>query len=261
MGAWGQAGAWGSGAAAAGSGNGRVLPDSHDLVVWYNPGSTTTWANAGTGAHLDLTFHGAAPGLYGGLGPFGDALLAPAALGAGAGGTVGITPTDQGNPPGEGSTITASAWLFFPAASGDPTAQGIMVKEYAPGSWTAPYLTWWLALTGDGHLQADCTLLGGSQPTVASSAPLAAGQLHHVGLVLVGGSSGSLTLYADGAQVGQASFSGTLDYASHGPYAVAGIPDVAGSTHSPGWVDDVRLASVARDASWFSAVWATRRTP
>lgn len=238
---------------------GRTAPDSDDVVVWYDYLGGSSWNATVGGSANNLTIVSTS-GPFEALGVFGDSMFAPSPFLDTSTGGVGYGSTTTA---GEGSAFTASAWIYVRAVpDSTPGIWPIVGKQNADGDWGPPYATWHLSLvpgtgtSGTADLGAGIWLVGG-----AGVVPQASGVspgLHHVGLTV---DSSYARLYLDGVLADSKATGASPDWFSHGPYFVGGLKLTA---YSRGWsaqsVGDVRVARVARAGSYFSSVYATRRT-
>jgi len=227
----------GAGGGGASSGVTRVAPDGNDLIVWAldDAAGTTNPVNTGsTGGASNLSL--AAGVTMGRNGLFG------ACASVDSGGTANLNGAAAVQP----GTFTASLWfrtMSYPCAiltrvhgvSEGPNNFSVGI-EFA--SNYTPVISVRTAFTG---------LLSVGSTTVAKSWW---GQWNHVGCTYDGS---TLIGYLNGDSIGSIGGGGAMDYDPSFPWTIGGV-GVLGSTPS-GRFDDVRIASVARPASWFASVF------
>lgn len=235
----------------------RIPPDSDDVIVWYNyPGGATWNADVGSSAN-NLTII-STTGPYQSLGVFGDSMFQPSPFLSTSTGGVGFSSTTT---TGENNAFTASAWIYVREVPGStPGVWPVVLKQNVDGDWSAPYASWHLSLMpgtgapGTADLGSGIWLVGGAGVTPQASGVTTG--LHFVGLTF---NSTSVKLYLDGALVDTKATGAVADWFSDGPYFLGGLRLTA---YSRGWsaqdVDDVRIARVARDASYFTTIYNSK---
>lgn len=263
-------GAAGGGGGGGGAAPARVATDSHTKICYYDlphgdlGSATEVWTNSGTGGALPLTVHASGSSyMVSGMqragarvqGNFSDGCLLPASIDYGGGGTMLVS---AGTTLDETAALTASAWVWIPALPAGSVWGLLLGKQAGVGSWTPPYADWGLYHTPDAQLVALVTYAAGSSIVAASDFDLLSSGLHHIGMTI----SGSMVkLYLDGDQVGAVTLAGPRA-TNGGRLLVSGMPvaDAVSPRYSAGALGDIRIEDTARDAAWFAAVWATRRT-
>ena len=221
----------------------RVPTDAHDVLVYTcdDAAGSGTVVNTGSAGSADLTCEGSPR--QGRAGLFDLAVDFPGTNGVDAYGAAAVTPAYP---------ITLSLWTRSRGFPGGYTR--FLCKSYAPASWSAPYLslsieqanasngTWEVVIAVSGSLH---TL------SVPYADRLQLGVWHHIGLTYDGA---TLAAWKDGVQVASLSLTGAIDYGSNGLWFFGAVPTVAlGGSGDPvdGLIDDVRVANVARAASWW----------
>lgn len=252
-------------AGAAGSAPSRhTAIDANDQYVWAlndgAVGSAAPSSYANTGA-LGATGNAMAP-LSGSVfrtspGMFGTAPNSSTAFNTyGTGCLIGPTGT-AGN---IANPITVSCWMYFEVNNGsmhlvgrshDTTNDAGNESVFLSFNATGPYGSLWLP--------------GGNTIVQASNGPYIGNvsyggfMWHHTGMTYDGT---TMKIYVDGDQVGSTAATGAIQYVGANPWWVycrraAGDTTFPASEAFTGRICDVRIANVARSASWFQSVFQT----
>jgi hypothetical protein len=235
--------------ASGGGGASRVAPDANDLLVWSFQEEAGSYVNAGSvGAGGDLGTVGAvvargAPGLWGEKSAYfpGGALNSLVKGAAGA-----------ANRPG-GSAFTISGWVYFPVVVAG--LDFYVIRYYhSTDSWTSPWYSFSFAIeSGDKRFRS----VSRFSITDASAKAVSPWELsdgwHHTGVSFDGT---ELIQYLDGCEVARVTPAGAPDWGTDGSWAFGGNGSLA-TEHPECGFKDWRVANIARDAAWFSKVWAS----
>lgn len=225
----------------AGAALARPYPkDADDLHVWaLDEMAGTSFANSGSSS-LALTASGSVsvgvPGMWG------------SALSLWASTTAGAASADTTDDPSTGH-VTASIWVWFVSSLNS----NIFCRFARPTStpWSSPYVAWRISrdsgVTKFSIARAPATY---NEISAAGVPEMLVNQWNHVGLSYDGT---TLRGYVNGQLAASGSYSGAIDYTTAAPYVVG--TDRATFTNVTGHYADARVASVARDAAWFRAVY------
>ncbi len=247
-------GSYGSGGGAPG----RVVPDSHDVLVYSDFSGLSAGAvpNAGSAGALTLSAGGALTNLPG---QFAEAALG--CIAQNGSGTAGGVLYSAGTTYGEGTEITLSAWLWVLGATSYPGFTPIFGKTYDPGSFAptpAGPVSASLFMLQDGTAGGYVVLSNGDTPGLVTPVFAPNDGWHHIGITHDGA---TLKLYADGVLADSVSAPHAVDWGNHGRVITNGFVNNGGTyASSPAVVSDRRWANVVRPASYFTNVWTTRRT-
>lgn len=241
---------------------GRVDPDSHDVIVWMfadqEAGAASVVKNSGSaGTDGDLTVRYGSP-LLQSQGVFsnrGGGVTEGAAVQTLGTDTAGFrTPNDSAAVPSSlepPAPLTWSGWVY---CRGVPSANShaAVAKAYrlATQGWSDPFWTTLITIATSNVTSFSLTK-GGSRIYLQSYRRLVPHVWHHVGWTYDGT---TMKGYIDGDIVAQTSNAGTVDYGAHGPYFV-GNTYIAAASDVTFLVQDFRVASVVRPASWFRTVY------
>jgi len=231
----------------------RVATDSNDVAVWTLNESAAPFANSGSGSATSLTVLYGSSSLEADVGAddrgeFDSAIAMVASLGPRLSTSTAV--------PEPTSTITVSFWVWV----WDWSASGwgrTVYKMANPGAWASPFVVLApleFSSTGDGSGAARILTVGGTGSNVVtiSAGAISKYAWHHVGLTYNGS---IMRLYIDGSEYDTASTgTGNIDWDDNGEWVI-GSPPGLNSEHIYGMIDDVRIADVVRDATWFADVW------
>jgi hypothetical protein len=247
-GATGNAGASGATGPAGGLTASRLTPtDSNTLIEWTLDEAAAPYANTGTAGTLNLGTAGVAPESVTGL--FGNA--------AGFNGTGfqgGLTTGNSSVGEVPGSQLTVTAWVFYRGFG--INFNTIVNKEYRnDGTHTNPFLAFGIYeyTTGDGQWNVAVTT-GGTNFTVLMSNPVNKLSLGSWMLVALTYDGTTLRAYLNGALVGSTAVTGSVDYGTHGPYAV-GFEEVGTQGTANAIIDEVRVESTARSQAYLETMY------
>lgn len=242
---------------AAASTPGRLAPDANDVLVYNDFSGLSAGAvpNEGSAGALTLSAGGALINLPG---QFAEVALGCTAQNSG--GTAGGVLYSAGTTYGENTEITLSAWLWVLGATSYPGFTPIFGKTVDPTTFSpaAGPVSATLFLLQDGTAGGYVALDNGDAPGLVTPAIAPNDGWHHLGITHDGT---TLKLYFDGALADSVSAPHAVNWGNHGRVITGGFVN-NGSVYAspPAVVSDRRWANVVRPASYFTNVWATRRT-
>lgn len=226
----------------------RVAPDSNDTLVYLLNDGPTTFANTGTaGSSANWTSYGTP--ISGAQGLFGSSLYVAGTPvtsnvdGAGGASSTLITPN-----------ISLSGWVLVKRYSSAPLE--LFNKQYFANGWSNPYLTFGFQMTSsnDGRCDLYITLNGVLQSINSGSAYLIPqGKWSHIGGTWDGT---TLKFYVNGSLANSSGFSGSITYSgTPGQWYCGGIPGTSTNQTGCAIFQDIRVANVARPASYFANIY------
>ena len=227
-----------------------VAPDANDVYAWDLGESAAPYANQGSAGSANLTVLGSgtlrtSPSLFG-VGPNSSNSVGSAGTGmlTGGAGSAGVA-----------YPISMSCWFFQTVNPGGSVA--IFGRGHDTGTDSTGNESVCL-FTNSGTLQTMVYTATGEHNLTATYPTLVTNTWHHVGFTYDGA---TLIQYVDGDAVKSTSVTGAVQWTTANPWCVYGIADTSDTT-SPYWssilagrVQRVRVASVARPASWWLNVW------
>lgn len=229
---------------------GRILPDAADLVVWEMNENALPFRNKGSmGSSMDLTSQSAAGWSANNVGRTNACPYFP-------GGRSCYVYNDNTNfrP---NYPITISHWIYLTGYM----VWGMAVTRWTDSSWVGPYATWypWQLAGEPGPRQSWWWALvktdgggGGAGPpnSADSQYDTVTGIWYHIGIVYDGV---KIQTYWQGQKINENALWGNIVYNSGSVrtnIGASGYPE-----NLQGYVDDIRIAGVARPASWFAAMY------
>lgn len=237
-----------------------VATDANDVIYWRFDEAAAPYLSTGNGSSLPLNPPPTVTAVTSTLGIFSGAVAFPGPQNSPYYLDTGPTGTNIS----ENANITAGCWVYlfdygFNFGGGFGNFASILGKAYRPDSsvWAAPFWTWNLQVLNDatGRLFGQVSVAGTSHG-VESNFVIPLRQWCHIGLTYDGT---TLTLYGNGAPAPQGTVAGggAIDYSAHGPYRVGGGNPISSVQSSPsdnlhGLVDDVRIANIVRNATYFT---------
>lgn len=228
----------------------RTAPDASDYLTYTMNESALPLANGvsaqGSNGNLDTAIGGTLT--YGQLGFFSNAVLNPNTTRSEAYGSLSTT-LEPAQP------ITLSAWVL-PLAS--PNGEIFSKKAQPQGTWTGEVIAVGLGFDAGGTGRIVCNVGVANTLHACTSAAafhVTVGVWNHIGCTYNGVQQQA---YLNGNLVATCAQTGAIDYQTHGPWYVGTNNDnTAVGTAMTGYIDDVRVATVARPASYFQTIWTT----
>lgn len=230
----------------------RILPDVNDIIVWActDVEGSSTLANTGTlGSAANLSVQ------------YGSPILQ--AEGVFTGGCVQIF-SDQNNgwhTPNDTVATSASLQPAFPVTIScwvnprwiSSQTYNIFCKSYrvAQSGWNSPWVSIGCNVNGNSSILNFYVTTAGTIRVVTSPVPLHPGLWHHIGMTYDGSYQ---KVYVDGDLVCDVSLTGAIDYGTGGPW-MFGTNYITGADRGGWLVQDVRVANVARDATYFRTAY------
>jgi hypothetical protein len=227
----------------------RISPDANDVAAWELQEASGNLVNSGSGGSDDFQDIGSTPIIRRVSG-----LVLPYAVGIPNGATLSTTMgagTDSViEPP---PPVSVSCWVKFFAFNNDGNFRHIIDKLYRAISsgWSSPYtVSGGLGIGLTPGQPTDGAIQSASGTTIAA---VGLGTWHHVGATNDGT---TCRLYVDGALMSSTP-SPPLDYGSHGPWIIGQNPAYSPEAAFSGLLHDIRVANVARPASYFRTIYRT----
>ena len=156
---------------------------------------------------------------------------------------------------GESASITITAWVYLRAYA---SFADFVIKQYRnDGTYTSPYCSAQMQLdnSGNGGIQFFVYIAGTARSVtgIGAADKIQLNAWTHIAMTY-DSTVGTVTAYINGNAVGTATGSATaIDWGTHGSWAVLG--NGLGAETMNGMIDDVRVESVARSASYIATMW------
>lgn len=234
-----------------------VVKDTNDVLYWTLDEFGAPFSSSGNGSILPL-YNRISGSVTGSTGVFNSAAVTGAAAFPGQAGGQNFFYLDTGV---TGTTLheitsnfSVGCWVYvldYGYVNGGPgNYSSIVGKAYRPDAsgWTAPFWAWELQFLNDGtgRLFGSVTT-GATQRGVESNFVVPLNQWIHIGMTYDGS---NIRVYGNGTLQQTTAIASTIDYGTHGPYRVGG-GYFSGSDGFHGLIDDIRIANVTRDATYF----------
>lgn len=224
---------------------GYLYPDSNDRIVWKLDESASPFLNTGSLGTANLTGTGSySPGQAGKWGncvrfPNSASYLSSA---AGVGDSI------------FSGAVTLSCWVYLVGWGG--TWASIFYKTYYPSSWLTSFASigFQMANTFDGSWVAKMTFPTNQDRGVLLSAPahrLTLGAWHHIGITVDGTNR---KVFLNGQVIFSTPETQYIDVSQGGLWRM-GYEPLCGGQDFDGYIDDARVANVARPESWFKDIY------
>jgi hypothetical protein len=232
--------------------NTRIPPDTSDLAVWTFQETAAPFANTGTGGTDSINV------ISGSTNPQAQGIVLPYSLMSGLQACqLSTTTTSSGTdtviqPP---FPITVSFWFKLTTYNTSGSAQHLVMKSYNPYStWTTPFTSIEMTLTSSGSFinVATSIAVSGGGGGISANVIAGLGEWIFIGYIYDGANE---IMYSQGSKVGTFARTGAIDYGGHGPWIFGQNPASTGEGNYVGYIQDVRVANVARPASWFRTVY------
>jgi len=227
---------------------GRIPPDANDIAVWTLQEASGNFLNSGSGGADPLQDIGATPVIRQASG-----LVLPYAVGLGM---VAPFTTTLSTTTGSGTdTIiepafpaTVSCWVKIFSFNNTGSFQHIFEKLYRPitSGWSTPYTA---SALGMGLNSGS---VGLKFHNITDVYALGLGEWHHIGATYDGTTA---KMYVDGSLIATSAQTGAIDYGSHGPWIIGQNPANSSESAFSGLIQDIRVANIARPASYFQKVY------
>lgn len=228
----------------------RVPPDANDLGVWTFQESTAPFANSGSAGADSISL------ISGTTNPQASGLVLPFSILSGQQAaqlstTTSNTATDSVIEPN--GAITISLWCKMLAYNASGSAQHFITKLYRPYStWTSPFVSAEITLASNSSSTYSLVISINGVGGITTTNSLTLGEWSHIGFSWDGT---TLKQYINGLAVASAAHSGTIDWGTHGPWVFGQNPANTPEGNFVGYMQDVRIANIARSASWFRTVY------
>jgi len=228
----------------------RVPTDSNDVGVWTFQEATAPFLNSGTGGTDSILL------ISGTTNPQANGLVLPYSLLSGQQAaqlstTNSNSATDSVIEPN--GAITISLWCKMLGYNTSGSANHFITKLYRPYStWTSPFVAAEITIASNSSntfsLVTSINGVGGMTTTLT----MTLGEWNHIGFSWTGT---QLTQYVNGTATATAAHAGSIDWGTHGPWIFGQNPAATAEGNFAGFMQDVRIANVARSAAWFRTVY------
>ena len=228
----------------------RIPTDSSDVAVWTFQESAAPFANSGSGGADSIQL------ISGTTNPQANGLVLPYSIQSGIQAaqlstTTTNVATDSVIEPN--GAITISLWCKMLGFNATGSAQHFIAKLYRPYStWTSPFVAAEITLASNsGSTYSLVTSINGVGGITTTNV-LTLGEWNHLGFSWDGV---TVKQYVNGALTASAAHGGSIDWGTHGPWIFGQNPAATAESNFVGLMQDVRIANVARSASWFRMVY------